>query len=577
MLRRRPDENSIGVWKYKTVGRPTAETRDTPDQGRVWVQKCNFTFLVSSLVHDLDSNCSYGWGIELFAKHLEERIAYVIPCDMAASSTALRQGLMKLAPSIVCRMGSDDFLAFVDQDLRKQEMSTLYVTKFVGKVYLASGEYYWVFPTITLNQCGIPVEEVVILKPSERSARLPTMSTPLLADADKGKKRLATLSERIRLAYGSKFMHVVHLLTSVLKAIHYDMIMKHEHFVPVANIFGPANTGKTLACAIALQIMQSPELMLSRCTASSMIDTANMMKNMLIVWDDPRDCTASQLSAIVHEAFNGLANCTISRGTRHYNSSLIIGTQQRCLGMPYNAVNVATFSRLSHISMEDGDKATKKKEKSVKDKRSHGFDPSAEPRLQEIMQELNSVFSHLLRTSYYDPAKVNKIYEKLRENNPFVINRSLATAAIDCHCVQVLRECGFTASTAEVKAYFFTEYPGFLLQTCPRSSPLQQFLKDVRRLLDAKCKMPADRYKDRVIVDFKPGGSTECFAVQPKEFFSFLMEHLPYKVHYTREQVHSELRLCKADGVVSHNVAFKTKEGGVVVKRSMVIRRALLT
>lgn len=97
------------------------------------------------------------------------------------------------------------------------------------------------------------------------------------------------------------------------------LVVKHEHFVPVANIFGPANTGKTLACAIALQIMQSPELMLSRCTASSMIDTTNMMKNMLIVWDDPRDCTASQLSAIVHEAFNGLANCTISRGTRHYN------------------------------------------------------------------------------------------------------------------------------------------------------------------------------------------------------------------------------------------------------------------
>ena len=192
-----------------------------------------------------------------------------------------------------------------------------------------------------------------------------------------------------------------------------------KDFVPVANIFGPANTGKTLACAIALQIMQSPELMLSRCTASSMIDTANMMKNMLIVWDDPRDCTASQLSAIVHEAFNGLANCTISRGTRHYNSSLIIGTQQRCLGMPYNAVNVATFSRLSHISMEDGGKATQKPPKSVKDKKSHGFEPSAEPKLQEIMQDLNSVFSHLLRTSYYDPAKVNKIYEKLREKQPF--------------------------------------------------------------------------------------------------------------------------------------------------------------
>ena len=146
MLRRRADEKSIGVWKHKTVGRPTAETRDAPDQGRVWVQKCNFTFLVTSLVHDLDDNCSYGWQIEVFAKHITERIAHIIPCDMGASSTGLRQGLMKLAPSIVCRMASDDFLAFVDQDLRKQEMSTLFVTRYVGKVYLASGDITNCFP-----------------------------------------------------------------------------------------------------------------------------------------------------------------------------------------------------------------------------------------------------------------------------------------------------------------------------------------------------------------------------------------------------------------------------------------------
>ena len=136
-------------------------------------------------MHDLDDNCSYGWQIEVFAKHITERIAHIIPCDMGASSTGLRQGLMKLAPSIVCRMASDDFLAFVDQDLRKQEMSTLFVTKYVGKVYLASGEHYWVFPDATLNADGIPVENVIIMKPNERSARLPTISTPLLAEEDK--------------------------------------------------------------------------------------------------------------------------------------------------------------------------------------------------------------------------------------------------------------------------------------------------------------------------------------------------------------------------------------------------------
>lgn len=577
MLRRNADERSIGVWKHTSVGRPTAETRNSADQGRVWIQKCNFTFVVTSLVYDLEKNSAFGWGLEVYPKHLEGTLKYVIPCSVSAGSSALRQFFMKLGHSIVCRMGADDFLAFVDQDLRKQQVQKLptqFVTTFVGKVYIPQLQcHYWVFPGGTLDEYGMPTKrDIVNLRAFERSARLPSITGT--TGSDRGAEQLTALSDCIRVVYGQKFMHVLHLLTSVLKGIHHDTIMSQEHFVPIANIFGPANTGKTLACAIALQILQSPELMLSRCTASSMIDTANMIRNMLIVWDDPRDCTTAQLSAIVHEAFNGLANCTISRGTRQYRSSLIIGTQQRCLGMPYNGVNVATFSRLSHISMEGSDatlNATRQKEK-----KTNGFDPTKEPALQEVMKNLECIFSHLLRTSYYDAKKVRRIYESLREKYPLIISRSLATLAIDCHLVQVLRECGFTASTAEIKDYFFKQQTAFLHQVCPRNSPLQQFLKDLKCLHAKKCKMPVDCFKERVMVDFKHTGPTECFAVQAKDFFPFLVDTLPYPVNYTKEQLQSELRMSTSDGLVSHNVAFKNKDGGTVVKRSMVFRRALL-
>ena len=48
--------------------------------------------------------------------------------------------------------------------------------------------------------------------------------------------------------------------------------MGNEKIVSIVNISGPANVGKTLACTIGLRMMESPGLILSRCTMSSMLD-----------------------------------------------------------------------------------------------------------------------------------------------------------------------------------------------------------------------------------------------------------------------------------------------------------------
>ena len=79
--------------------------------------------------------------------------------------------------------------------------------------------------------------------------------------------------------------------------------------------------------------------------AKGLLDAADTFHNLLIVWDDPRDTSATQMSSIVHEAFNGVASSTVSKGIRRYHSSLIIGTQKSMLGMPMSDVNAATFSR----------------------------------------------------------------------------------------------------------------------------------------------------------------------------------------------------------------------------------------
>ena len=81
---------------------------------------------------------------------------------------------------------------------------------------------------------------------------------------------------------------------------------------------------------------------------SSMLDVAHVFKNLLVVFDDPRDCSRAQMSSIVHEAFSGHASSTISKGVRRYHSALIIGTQERFLGMGERAAtaeDAATLSR----------------------------------------------------------------------------------------------------------------------------------------------------------------------------------------------------------------------------------------
>ena len=71
---------------------------------------------------------------------------------------------------------------------------------------------------------------------------------------------------------------------------------------------------------------------------------------------DPRNTSPGQLSSVVNEVFNGVASSTITKGRRHYkNSTLIIGTQECLLGMETNNVNMATFSRLSHIDFNVGE------------------------------------------------------------------------------------------------------------------------------------------------------------------------------------------------------------------------------
>ena len=555
---------SIGRWLLP-VGRPTTTSKQT------WVQQCNFVFRVVKVVSSTDDHdmlavdAGTGWIIEICTQ-TGEKIECYVSCEIATSNAALRRRLMSSATGLICRLTSDDFLLFVDEDLRKGSVTTLKIVRHCGKVYIKD-RAVWIFPSVCLSTNGQILKQppgflaVEFLRRRE-NGELMTLPSKLPAPT-KGlthaTHHLTHLSQRMREYFGPRFVHVVHLFTSLLKAIHFDVLLRHEHSVSITNLSGPPNIGKTFACAILLSMMDAPDMILSRCTPSAMIDAAHVCKNCLIVWDDPRDCTVGQLSSIVHEAFHGHATSTVSRGVRRYHSALVVGTQEHLLGMPLSSVNVATFSRLTHIDMRCADEFTPTNQ--------------AETYLQQCMPKNAGLFAHILEHSKYDKARVDREYQHLSDRHPTVIGRALRIAAIDRYLCAHWRDLGVDVGLDELDDYFEDVYLPFLETHCSKVTPLDQFIADIKTLLGDGFKFPSTCFKERVVVDLKQHGPTDCFAVYTKDLFVVLQRCFP--LTYTKEQVHAQLKTSPKYGEVSRNVSYKS-DGGVTIRRSIVIRRSCL-
>ena len=322
----------------------------------------------------------------------------------------------------------------------------------------------------------------------------------------------------------------------------------------MANASGLPN-GQDAGCAIALDA-GAPGLMLSRCTPSAMIDKAHVFKNMLIVWDDPRDCSQAQLSTIVHEAFHGHATSTVSRGNRQYNSTLIIGTQEHMLGMPYNANNLATFSRLSHVDMGNVEAEWEP-------------DTQSEASLQARLPENADIFAQLLSTRY-DAEEVDKLQARLGGGQ---CDHAPPAHRCDRLAPRVhAAAAGLRDRRARAGRYFSRTTPATwaaLLAHVARRA----LRRHVRQLLHEGVDVPSVFFKPRVTVDLKKFGPTECFAVYPKDFMHFL-----YKAPRLAPLHQGAAPRAAQDskyGEVSRNAAFRT-EHGTQIRRALVVRRQFL-
>ena len=592
---RRFDICSIGNYMNKRSGRPCSVSGD---DDLIWVQMCNFVCKTIACVCSLDSRgesndeCNSGWILKVMTMDKRSSTVYLRNEDIT-NNAYVKKCFMRSLSGLVCRMTADDVLRFIDQDSKEGLLSKLprYVTSQCGKVYVPSvlsadngkkrSRWLWIFPGIILDEdfkkvCMDDDECRIFLSldglkgrkshdsftlPSEMPCPVPIRSLSISCS------RLVELSRCMKAYYGPRFMQAFHVLSSVLKAVLFDVLLSLEHGVSILNLSGPPNIGKTFSCCIALSVLSCESLLLSRCTMSSMLDFAHVFKNMLVVFDDPRDISDSQMSSIVHEAYNGHSSSTISKGVRRYNSALTIGTQDRCLNLSNIHENVPTFSRLSHVDMNL--------------RTDYVASQSSERALKKTMRVNRDIFGYLVDAKY-SVKKTDVLYNNLeRISKGMIIPRALRSVAIDWQLCDILKEKGFEVDDCVMKEYFEKTQVEMLCDVCCKMSKIDRFLQYLCLILnDSKIlkKFGPLVLKPSCMIDLKNVGPIECVALYPKDFFELLHSLFPDSKSISKECVAAEIKKMGYEraGEVSKNVSYKLLNGSFQIKRSYVIRKDVL-
>jgi hypothetical protein len=572
LLHRNFENFSIGFFQNDKPGFPTANSK------KHWIGKCNFVFTILYKVVSIDAQQKLGiqdeysgWIAKCAMKDKDEVNIY-IRNDCASSNSGIKKIFLKSISGCICRFTCEDFWRFVAEDVHDRSLQTCFISPRCGKVYFPnSDKYIWAFPSRCIsyngkyvNQSQIFVTESSIGIRSNGEKMIVPANLPDPNPISDKQKTLTILKEfggKLKNFYGPRICHAIHVLGCILKSLNRDELLKHEHQVSIMNISGIANVGKTLISSMALRMMGAPSLMLSRCTSSAMLDYADMFKNMLIVWDDPRDACDSQLCSIVHEAFHGNSVSSISKGNRSYNSTIIIGTQNKLLGLTQTHLNLPTFSRLSHVDFNYP---------------THEFQPCRkdEDEFQKFLENHDINCFGLLTTFSYNKKEVDKLYDILLKQTNNVIQRSVRILAIDWYFSKQMSTL-LNINSGIIDNYFKNSQTAYLNKYCSQTNALDEFVNFLKQLDDIP-NIPSHFYKSNVQVDMN--GNQPCIAFYSKEFFPYIHNIFPKSSICQESDILHQIKMSNGNiGIVGKNVAFQTPNKTIKIRRAVVIRKSIIS
>lgn len=547
---------SMGVYNYVRRGKPTDYTK------KEYIERCNFVISVKGILkslrndEDLDGNLdkNSGWVIDLKSPKIKKKIFIL---NTETDTSKLKHIFLQSCPGCICKLSAEDFWDIIRTDSCENNLPEYFVSDHCGYI-----ENVWVFPNVTLDSCGNFLSSASIFTTVDflsKDRLLPRVFPNPIPETCLSRSEMHKLGKLLTKYYGVRTAHAVHVLAYACIALQRNQLMEEYHQMPILNISGPPNIGKTFICAIAQQLLNSSQLILSRCTASAMLDFTNGFKNMLVVWDDPRDASQSQLCSIVHEAFHGSICSTLSKGNRSYNSNIIIGTQSKLLNLAVNDVNKPTFSRLTHVDMDIDE--------------IFYADPIDEKKLQTFLNENKDrhAFQHLLEIQL-NRKKIEKLREKLSETTN-IMERSLQSCALHWYFSGEIASL-LDIPISEINKYFKKRQIPFLEKYCNKNSIFEMFCAKLNEL-NRHTRIPSSFFKEYVNVNLN-NKNHKCLALYPKEFFPFFSENMPNFAHITEESIQHEIKTNTNYGAINKNVSFKVNNESNKVKRAFVIPHEII-
>lgn len=551
---------SIGFYAFPNKGHPA------PGSSRIWCQRCNFVFRATRSVRSAASDSRVdardtlsGWMLQVQTSSGKSREIY-IRNEECMSTSLLRRSLLSLIPGITCRIQHEAFWAFLEED-GAHKLPIAYVAGHCGKL-LINGRTLWVCPGAVLENGEIVTDLDVFvtsetLRLSQSNIRLvvPPALPELIPRSPGDTHTLARLGKAISHFYGPMTGQALHVLALAVKSLSRSELLAQEHQVSVGNISGPPNVGKTLICSLGLAMIGCRELILSKVTPSAFLDHTHLFKDLLVVWDDPRDCPKSQLAALTHESFHGLYSSSLSKGHRAHNSSIIVGTQTLGMGLSPSPVNAPTLSRMSHVDMATN--------------ASYHSSRSDEERLQNVMEEGVNCFGTLSRIRLCT-AEIGKLAARLTSGPDFanVIPRSIRTLATDWFFARELIRAGLGVDASVCKHYFLGQ-SALLQRLCSKERVLLSFVED---MLKVREQLSPQYFKASVRVNWSDGLSVDCWAFSPSHV-------VPDVASMCGKSYASTRVVCEAKNhpsfLINHNVSF-SHEGETTVRRSIVVRKDVL-
>lgn len=514
-------------------------------------ETCNFTFRVVGTVRSSTSfpgasDPEMGWVLSVSPRNGKD-VLVSMRASRCTSKTSISRAFYETVPGAICQLSLPDFLRFVKEDSASFSSDSTFFSVRESGFHTEYG--VWAFDGLNFDATGTVVSPPTLLLSREGGIRVP----PPLVDVSLSASRRA-LCDAVRLVslcYGEARMHAIHVMSVVWKAIHRSEILAQEKQISVCNVSGPPDVGKSLIGAVSASLLGCSSLMASRSTQSAMLDMAHCAKNLLVVWDDPRDVSRSLAESIVHEAFHGLPSSTIRHGQRQYNSCLLVGTQRGNFGFP--DLDPATCSRISHVEMQQ---------------RGEPLNREAEEALKSFLPSASRSFLSLLRCGY-EAKEVEAEFVSLSSSDPKLIGRCLKNLALDIHAMRRIDSLtGGGVGEGEIRKYVQEWQLPFLRANCTVQTKWEKFKEDLASLHSAS-PIPATCLKKKVAVAGSKG-RTDCAALYLPSLLPLLSEAgLP---SYTPVFVQEGARETGGGGVlISQNVKFPDK-----VKRSLVVPRWMM-